>query len=580
MSTIPAKAIVAVTPNVLAAGGLGLALNGVMITLNDQVPIGAVQPFSNQLDVADYFGSSSVEADLAARYFSGFINSNIKPGRLYYAQYPQAAVGAYLRGGPVNVLSLADLGGLSGSLTVLLDGYTHTGSSINLAGCTSYSNAASIINSGLFATEPTEATCSLGTISGTTLTVAGSLTGTFAPGQTISGTSVTVGSLILAQLTGTIGGLGTYSLSASSTVGSGEVITAKATAGTVTYDSVSGAFVVSSGITGAPSTAAYATGTLAASIFLTSATGAVLSQGAAAATPAGFMNGIVATTQNWASFMTIFDPDGGSGNDVKFAFAEWEALQDNRWTYVCWDTDASPLTQVPASSSLGALLDAATIGGVQLIYAPDTTTGPQLAAFNMGIAASLDFTQRNGRATFAFKRQAGITASVTTQTAMDNLIANGYNFYGAYATANEDFIWYYPGSVSGDFKWADSYVNQIWLNAEFQLDLMILLQEVKSVPYNAAGYALIQAAVGSTIQAALNFGVFSPGVQLSSLQQAEVNNAAGIDLTAILFQQGWYFQVLPASAETRANRTSPPCTFWYTDAGAVQKINLASVLIQ
>ena len=69
-------------------------------------------------------------------------------------------------------------------------------------------------------------TCTSCTISGTTLTVAGTLTGTFTVGQIVSsGSSVTAGSQILQQLTGTRGGAGTYQLSASSTVGAGESMT-------------------------------------------------------------------------------------------------------------------------------------------------------------------------------------------------------------------------------------------------------------------------------------------------------------------------------------------------------------------
>jgi len=55
-------------------------------------------------------------------------------------------------------------------------------------------------------------------------------------------------------------------------------MTGVATAPTVVFDSVSGAFIVTSGITGLPSASAFATGTLAAPLLLTSATGAVLSQ--------------------------------------------------------------------------------------------------------------------------------------------------------------------------------------------------------------------------------------------------------------------------------------------------------------
>ena len=57
------------------------------------------------------------------------------------------------------------------------------------------------------------------TISGTTLTVGGTVTGTFALGQTLTGTGVTAGTTIIAFGTGT-GGAGTYTVSTSQTVAS------------------------------------------------------------------------------------------------------------------------------------------------------------------------------------------------------------------------------------------------------------------------------------------------------------------------------------------------------------------------
>jgi hypothetical protein len=56
-------------------------------------------------------------------------------------------------------------------------------------------------------------------ISGTTLTVGGTVTGTFAVGMVLSGTGVTAGTTITALGTGT-GGAGTYTVSASQTVSS------------------------------------------------------------------------------------------------------------------------------------------------------------------------------------------------------------------------------------------------------------------------------------------------------------------------------------------------------------------------
>jgi len=69
-------------------------------------------------------------------------------------------------------------------------------------------------------------TSTASSISGTTLTVGGTVTGTFAVGQTISGTGVTSGTVITALGTGT-GGAGTYTVSASQTVASTIINSAK-----------------------------------------------------------------------------------------------------------------------------------------------------------------------------------------------------------------------------------------------------------------------------------------------------------------------------------------------------------------
>jgi len=497
--TIPASSIVDIIPSVVSAGGSALDTVGLILTTGTRVPVGTVKSFPSSASVDSYFGATSDEAKAAAVYFSGFTNSSVLPGSVLYAQYNDADVAAYLRGGDASGLTLTQLKALSGTIILTVDGTLATSSTIDLSAATSFSNAATIIESAFTS-----------------------------PGFT------------------------------------------------VTYDSVSGGFVFTSSTTGASSTITEATGTLSASLYLTTATGAVLSQGAAAQTdPGAFMDSIVAVTTDWVSFMTLFDPDS-SGNTLKQAFSTWTGQQSNRYAYICWDTDITPTESTDATTSLGQLLSAANTSGTCLIYAPDYN----LAAFVCGSIASINFQQKNGRITFAFKSQSGLASTVTTDTAAANLLANFYNFYGSYATANQGYTWFYNGSVSGQYKWLDSYINQIWLNNSFQLALMNLLANVKSIPYNNSGYSLIRAACMDTINAGKNFGAFVGGVQLSAAQIAEVNNAAGTPIDQILSSQGWYLQILDAPAATRAARKTPPMTFWYMDGGSVQQITLNSIEVQ
>lgn len=450
------------------------------------------------------------------------------------------------------------------------------GSGTGGTGTYTVSASQTVASTTITATQP--AAIVTGAIAGTVFTVSAVAAGTLAVGQILSGSGVTAGTYIASLGTGT-GGTGTYNVSASQTVSSTTIV---AEAPGVTYDSVSGGFIVTSATQGTGSTIGFATGALAASLKLTQATGAVLSQGALANTPGSgapnaFMNAIIAITINWAGFTTAWEPSDAD----KLSFAGWNNNQRNQFYYAMWETNVLDI-QGGGPSVPAAAVTSGNYSGIAMIYdSPSVDVmGAQLAMFLLGAVASIDFTQTQGRSTLAFKSQTGLAPQIFTATQAAQAEAYGINFYGDYTTANQAFVFLYPGAISGPFKWIDSYVNQIWLNAQLQLALMVLLTQVKSIPYNAAGRGLIAAACLDPILAAVNFGAIQPGVILSMAQIAEVNNAAGVKIDQILSQQGWYLQIKDASPQVRAARQSPPCTLWYMDGGSVQRINLVSDEVQ
>jgi hypothetical protein len=339
---------------------------------------------------------------------------------------------------------------------------------------------------------------------------------------------------------------------------------------TVAYDAQHDAFVFTSNTSGTASTIDFATGTLAAGLKLTAVTGAVTSQGAAAATPAGALSAALLVSQNWAAFTTTWEPVLAD----KTAFSAWTTLQNDRFVYAGYDSDVNALV-AGNTTTWGYAVGQANDDGTVLIFGDLTH-----AAFVLGAIASIDFSRLNGRATLAFQKQAGLLPSVSSASDADALIANGYNFYGSYATANQDFTFFYPGSTPGQWKWIDSYVNQIWLNAQLQLAMFTLLQSVGSIPYNAAGYALVDAAVMDPINAAVNFGAIRAGVALSASQIAAIRNAVGADVSGTITATGYYLQIVPATAAIRTARTSPAMTLYYADGGSIQKLNLASIEVQ
>lgn len=566
-NAIPASQLVNVLPGVLGAGGSDLSLNAVFVDSNAAIPIDTVMGFATAADVADFFGPNSTEAALASVYFNGFIGATQVPGTLFFVQQPAGNVAAYLRGGDISSLPLATLQTYTGTLVIAIDGETVTSGAIDLSGATSFSNAAALVQTALRTVGGVFA--GTGSQAAGVLTISATGSGQLYIGATVTGAGVFGGSATVLSF-GTytvIAGTGTVNVSTSGTATTGAVdITSTAT---VTYDAVRGAFVIDSGSTGAASAIAFpTTGTLSTNLLLTAAKGAVLSQGSAAMTPAEVMDLVVTQTQNWATFMTLTEV----ALSVKEAFAAWVNAQGQRYAYVCQDSDITPTESNDATGSFGVIT--ANDNGVIPVWAPsgDNT----VAAFVCGAAAAINFEENNGRITFAFKGQAGLVPGVTDATTANNLIANGYNFYGAYATAAQSFQEFQNGQISGDWLWMDPYINQIWFNSAMQTALMNFLINVKSLPYTQKGYGLLRAALLPVITQFKNFGGIRAGVLLSAAQAAELNNAAGVDIAGTVQNIGWYLQILDPGADVRAARGSPVMTLWYTDGGAIQKINLAS----
>ena len=288
--------------------------------------------------------------------------------------------------------------------------------------------------------------------------------------------------------------------------------------------------------------------------------------------PVSLMDTIAGQTQDFAGFTTAWEPTLAQ----KQAFATWTATQSDRYWYVPWDTDEQARAE-QNSTSFGTWLNNQDIDGTTLIY-----QDPLAAALCLGWMASIDFDATNGRTNLCFRRSGLVTPAVTDASTAATLRANGYNFYGAYANGLGRFQWLADGHVSGAFLWADSYINQIWLNASFQSDLLNLLLSVGQIPYNTEGDGLISAAVQDTINQALRFGAIRPGVNLTSLQKQQIDRAAGTSISNTVQSRGWYFQpnASTAAADIRVARKSPSCRFWYTDGQSVQSINLASIEVQ
>jgi hypothetical protein len=336
------------------------------------------------------------------------------------------------------------------------------------------------------------------------------------------------------------------------------------------YDSLRQAFVISSPTTGTGSTIAYPTdASLSPLLNLEAAYGAQISEGAGVATPASVMNVVTSQTQNWGAFMTVTEQTLLN----KQAFATWLQSQNQAYVYVCQDSNAAALSP-GASSAFGPLT--AAYNGIIPVY---DTTGGNVAAFICGITASIDFSELSGYVDYAFKSNGALTPQITNESQAQALQGNGYSFYAAVATAATQFQFLYAGGISGAWDWIDEYIAQIYLNSSLQLAGMELLTSVKSLPNNPRGDNLIRSALLDPINAAVNFGTIQNGVNLSLSQIAQLATAAGVDISGPLLQQGWYLQVVPATAIVRSNRGPRQVNLWYCNGGSVHTLNISAVFV-
>lgn len=336
-----------------------------------------------------------------------------------------------------------------------------------------------------------------------------------------------------------------------------------------TWDATASRFVVTSGTTGATSTITQATGTAAESLGLSAG---ILSQGVDADTPATAMARIKDQSYNWATFTTVFECDLTEHE----GFAQWANTQNKGYAYIAWDNDAGYKTSNNAAV-FGSIVDAVNYDGTLVIYGE-----VEHAAAACGWAGSIDWQAANGRSTMAFRQFSGLDPSISSLADATAVLSNNASYYGAYVDRGEGnkYSIMYDGQMNGSsFKWADSFMSQLYLNAQLRLAIFNGLLSVNSAPYNGLGRTLIRSWCQDPIDEGLNNGSIRTGVPLSNSQKATIAQQAGLDISSDLQSKGYYLQILPATAQIRGERKSPPVKLWYMDGGSIQQITLASIAV-
>ena len=362
---------------------------------------------------------------------------------------------------------------------------------------------------------------------------------------------------------------GTVNLSTATSFSDAATLIGTALTATVTFDTQLQAFIVASGSTGLTSSISFGSGTAADALGLSEVGGATLNNTTVADTADSALERVTDYTLNFA-------PITGIGFDVDWfkEIATWVSSQNHRYWLVKYGEEPTALIPNNTTNFAGWVAEN-NVADVTCIYGTF-----EHAALCAGYAASLNFSELNGRTTMDFRSTSTLAPSVTDVDDANALESNGYAYYGAFATANDRFIFLRNSIVSGEFKWVDAHLNQIYFNSQLQLAQITGLIANKSIPYNEVGKSKVRASAQDPINEMLNFGGIQTGVILSEQQKSIINNEAGVDAATIIFNQGYYLMIRDATPQVRAARGSFPIKLWYTDGGSVHSINIASINVQ
>lgn len=493
--TIPLSKDFSITPNVVTPAGSAIDANGLMLTDNELVPVGAVQSYYQSSDVSALMGSTSKEFLAAQQYFNGYDNSSVIPGELLMYRLVTADVAGYLLSGNLKGVPLATLKAIpAGTITLFVDGTSTTSTSIDLSTATSFSDIADKLETGIGASKVE-----------------------------------------------------------------------------VEWLPIANRFIIRSATTGADSEVSFAIpGALSNGLLLTEDTAATVSPGSAAVSMTDMMNNIINSNQNWILFNSLVELDV----DNKTELCAWASSSHNRYGYVVHDTsDAGTV----ANNANCFVQEVVVANGYENIF-------PVYGSYLYGVtalayAASIDFARTNGRISFKFRGFAGLAPNVSDLATAQALQSNGYNYYGSYSLNKTMAQYASDGAITGKFLWLDSFIDQVWINANLVSALANLFTNNQSYSYNAAGYASVQAAVIDPAELAVTFGAIQKGVTLDAAQIRIVNNTVGKDISPTLYSQGYYLYIPTQTGAARIERDLKGVIFYYVDGQLIQSITMSSTAI-
>ncbi len=569
------KRYVDITSGVGAGANVGTRqLIGRFFDDNILIPTNSHVEFTSAADVADYFGSSSIEYLRAVFYF-GWVSKKItSPRSVSFARWTPDAVAARIFGAKGAQSYTSYLSFSAGSFSLTLGGITRVLTGLDFDAVTSLADVAAVVQTAInlqTGTIWTGATVEWDSVNQQFNFIGGT---TGATGASAATGTLTLGSNAANDDTVTIG-VRTYTVKTALSTGPTvpfEVLRGATASDTI--DNLIAAITAGAGIgvkysTGttanAAATAAVGTGdTMGVTAITTGSAGnsvvttASLLSGSFAdttltggssgspgvAVAAGSGGSDVAGQLGWLSASAIFS-DGADAQSITDVLTESAEADDNFGSFTFVPTltedeivEAAEWNQAQnvkfmfsvrcdaanASALSTALAD---IGGVTLTLAPLEDEYPEQVP--MMIEAATDYASRNCTQNYMFQIF-DLTPSVTTNADADLYDGLRINYYGQTQTAGQLVQFYQRGRMMGqatDPVDQNTYANEQWLKDAAGAAIMTLLLALSKVSANTMGRSQIIGILQSVVNQALFNGTISPGKALTTVQQLYISEVTG-----------------------------------------------------
>lgn len=380
-------------------------------------------------------------------------------------------------------------------------------------------------------------------------------------------TGITTGSTRL-TIDGTLKTLSplTFATCTTMTAVAAVINTALGVAGSCVWNSVYSRFEITSATTGASSTITYASATgsgvdITAQLRLSAASGSNAPvAGMVAESLLAAYTALSAFSNNWYGAMTASTLAANADHVAVAGFIE--ALSPSH-IYGATTTE-SGAKSAGSTTDLAYLLKA---GLYKRTFCQYSATDANACASIFGRTFTVNFDGQNTTLTVKFKTEPGIVAETLTEAEATALGAKNCNVYVNYN--NGTAIVQEGKMCSGDFF--DEIHGLDWLQNRIQADVVALLTtSTTKIPQTDAGMNQIAACVSNACDAAVNNGLFAPGIWTGP-------NLGAIK-TGQTLSKGYYLSVGSLAAQSavdRAARKATPIQVIAKLAGAVHSANVA-----